>query len=282
VANNLFAANKLTGGSAGTLDDIDHNSLTAGDLAIVVDYVNNKVYFYQYDATDATAESSPDIIDPDSHSGGAGRWLLANMQSVPAYWRDILTQTALSGFLSEVGVQYDHLWIPAGAMVPTTTNGCNELIDVEKATADTMLSYLAFDGATEEYADVEVVMPPTWDRGTISAKFYWLPATGCTVGDTVEWQIQGISMSNNDDIDAEAYTDTGEVISDTVLAGIEEHLHITAKTPAVTINGTPALGDLIHFKISRNVSGTDDMGEDAWLLGVLIEYKRTNTVAAWA
>jgi hypothetical protein len=63
---------------------------------------------------------------------------------------------------------------------------------------------------------------------------------------------------------------------------------ISAATPAVTIGGSPALGDLVHFKISRNVGGTDDMTEDAWLFGVLIQISETfpdasgtNAVAAW-
>ena len=71
------------------------------------------------------------------------------------------------------------------------------------------------------------------------------------------------------------------MISDVVLAGVEACLHISGATPSITIGGTPALGDLVHFKISRNVSGTDDMTEDAWLFGVLIQYKKSNDVTAW-
>lgn len=281
MANKTYSTNLLTGGSAGCLDDIDHNNLSNGDIAIVIDATNDKAYFYRFDSSSAAAESIPDVIDPDSHTGDAGRWILVTTQSAASYIRSILQQTALSGFLDKVGVQYDYLWIPALAFTPTTTNGCDAVTGYEFTTADTMVQYLAFDGTTEQYADVDIVMPPTWDRSTISAKFYWTPASGASAGDTVEWQIQGLSIRNDDDIDGVAYTDTGEVISDTVLAGVDSDLHITAKTPAVTINGTHGLGNLIHLKVSRNVAGTDDMTEDAWLLGVLIEYKRTNTVSAW-
>jgi len=282
MANNFMSANKLTGGTAGCLDDIDHNNLADGDVSAVIDASNDKVYFYRYNASSAAAESSPDTINPDSHAAENGRWILAAIQSCSSYLRDIMQQTAISGFLDKVGVQYDTLWIPAGAWTPTSTNGAAALSQNEHATADTIINYLAFDGGTEEYADIDIVMPPTWDRSTISAKFYWYPATGCTAADTVEWQLQGISMTDDDDIDAQAYTDAGEVITDTVLAGVEEDLHVTAKTPAITINGTPGLNHLVHLKMSRNVGGTDDMAEDAWLIGVLIEYKRTNSVAVWS
>jgi hypothetical protein len=45
---------------------------------------------------------------------------------------------------------------------------------------------------------------------------------------------------------------------------------------------------MVHFKLSRNVGGTDDMVEDAWLFGALIQvtetfpdYSGTNAIVAW-
>jgi len=58
-------------------------------------------------------------------------------------------------------------------------------------------------------------------------------------------------------------------------------LHITAATPALTIGGTPALGDLCIFEVYRNTDGTDDMAEDGWLFGCEIQYKVDQTVSAW-
>jgi len=178
--------------------------------------------------------------------------------------------------------KYNTIWIGAGAMVPLSTNGAEAGIK-EYATNDVMIPYYAFDGATEEYISVNLVMPENWDLSTILAKFYWAPGdSACTAGDTVEWQIQGISITDDDAIDT-AYTDAGEVISDTVLAGKDADIHVTAKTPAVTINGTPAAEHFINLKISRNVSGTDDMTEDAWLFGVVIQYAASVGIeTAWS
>uniref|UniRef100_A0A6M3JT71 Uncharacterized protein n=1 Tax=viral metagenome TaxID=1070528 RepID=A0A6M3JT71_9ZZZZ len=174
---------------------------------------------------------------------------------------------------------YGTIWIPAGAMIPLITNGAEYGI-VEYATNDIMAEYYAFDDATAEGAHVNIKFPEDWDRSTIKAKFYWSSASGSTVGDTVEWAAKGIAISNDDPLDAAL--GTVQVITDTVLAGTNGDLHITSATPAITIGGTPALADLINLRFYRSVAGTDDMEEDAWLFGALIQYGRTNAaVSAW-
>lgn len=177
------------------------------------------------------------------------------------------------------------IWAPANAMTPTATNGAQPGVN-EYATNDNMRSYLAFDGATEEYACFDLPMPEGWDRSTIKAKFYWSSATGSTANDTVEWEIAGIAVSNNDALDVAL--GTSQVITDTLLANSGAKLQVSDATPAITVGGTPALGDLVQFKVSRNVGGTDDMTEDAWLFGVLIQIAETmpdasgtNAIAAW-
>jgi hypothetical protein len=277
-----YGAIALTGGGTGALDKIDGSVLNDGDVAFVVDAVNNNQYTYTLVSDSAAAESSPTVISPDSNAGDK-RWVLVNdLTAESADIRAFMEAATLAAALAALGVAYDEIWIPAKAWTPHVTNGCALVADSEFTTNDdVMVSYLAFDDATEEYAGFNLVMPPTWDRGTIKAKFYWMGASGCSAGDTVEWQLQGIAVSNDDNVDTTEFTDTGEVITDTVLGGEHLDLHITAATPAITINGTPALGDMINLKVSRNVAGTDDMVEDAHLIGVLIQIGLTNKVTAW-
>jgi hypothetical protein len=87
-------------------------------------------------------------------------------------------------------------------------------------------------------------------------------------------------MGDGDTIDT-AFTDTGEVISDAQDAQENTEMRITAATPAITINGTPALGDLINLKLSRNVGGTDNLGTDAWLFGCFLQLTRNEAVSGW-
>lgn len=257
-----FFATCLTGGTTGCLDaiDITNDSIDDGDAGYVK--TSSFVYLYHYNSTSGAAESSPDAIAPDNDGGapyaGNGRWI-----RITTYANTV----------------YETYWIPASAMISLTTNGASGGTN-EYATNDIMLDYYAFDGATEEFVAFSLPLRENWDRSTIKIKFKWSPGdSACTAGDTVEWELAAGALSDDDAIDAAL--GTSQIISDTVLAGKDADLHISGATPALTVGGTPALGDLLHFKISRNVSGTDDMTEDAWLFGAFIQIKKTQTVSAW-
>lgn len=174
----------------------------------------------------------------------------------------------------------DTIWLPASMMTALTTAGAAAGA-TEFATNDIMVSHFAFDDEAEEFVSVNLVMPHDWNLGTVKAKFYWVPASADgSPTDTVEWKIAAGALSNDDAIDAAP--GTAQVISDAVLTGENGDLHVSGATPALTIGGTPALGDMIHFKISRNVGGTDSLAYDAHLVGVLLQYTKGSTAgAAW-
>jgi hypothetical protein len=174
---------------------------------------------------------------------------------------------------------YENTYIDAGAMVPCNTNGAATGTN-EYGTNDIDWDYFAFDTTTSERVQFKIVMPDSWDLGVVKAKFYWTSATGSTAGDTVEWAMKAGSLADSDAIDTAL--GTAQVISDTLLANNGTDLQITPATPAITVAGTPALGELTTFEVYRNVAGTDDMTEDAWLVGVAIQYKKLSTaVAIW-
>jgi hypothetical protein len=85
MAKQIIGANIVTGGAAGALDDVLHTSLSDGDLAFVLETTSDKVYFFSYDSTATTTESSPwttnGVVNPDSN-GGDGRWVLAYCASL--------------------------------------------------------------------------------------------------------------------------------------------------------------------------------------------------------
>lgn len=180
---------------------------------------------------------------------------------------------------TDLGIDYQTIYVDGGAFTPCTTNGAATGTN-EYGTNDIEWDYFAFDGgATEERIQFKLPMPENWDRSTVKVKFYWSSATGSTSGDTVEWGIKAGALSDSDAIDAAL--GTAQVISDTLLADNGTDLQISGATPALTVGGTPALGDMITWEVYRNTDGTDDMAEDAWLFGVWIQYKITNTVSAW-
>ncbi len=223
---------------------------------------------------DASTNATAMQTTADPYPGGAES-LATSLSGELQRIRYVLSQ--ISGMTYWYQDPVETIWIPAGSMIPTTTNGAAPATE-EYSTNDIMFDYLAFDGATEEFASLNIVMPEKWDLGTVKAKFYWRNQAGAGVGDTVEWEMAAIARGNTDEIDTAP--GTGQVISDTVLSGTSP-MHISGATPAITIGGTPALGDVVHFKVSRNVGGTDDMTEDAYLFGVLIQYKTATNATAW-
>jgi hypothetical protein len=191
-----------------------------------------------------------------------------------------LVSVTTNGDNIEINIgQYANIYVDAGAMVPCTTDGA-EPGTHEYATNKIDLDHYAFDsGSTKERVQFKMVMPEDWDRSTIKVKFYWSSATGSSIADTVEWAIRGRAISDDDPIDG-AFG-TAQVISDAVLAADGGDLQVSAATPALTIGGTPALGDMIVFEVYRNTDGTDDMAEDAWLMGVMIQYQKAFAITAW-
>jgi len=163
-------------------------------------------------------------------------------------------------------------------MVPCTTSGALAGTN-EYDTNNIDLDYFAFSsGVSEERVQFKCPMPEGYDRGTIKAKFYWSSATSSMAGDTVEWGIKVGALSDNDAIDT--VLGTPQVISDTLLADNGADLQITDATSPIVVGGTPVLEDILLFEIYRNTDN-DNMAEDAWLFGALIQFKVDNAVVAW-
>ena len=160
------------------------------------------------------------------------------------------------------------IWVPAAAMRPTSSNGCAAITDVETTAGRPDMQVLDFDASSDEHAQFQISFPKSWNEGTVTFAVYW--TTTATDTDGVAWGLQGVAVSDNDTIDV-AYG-TGVVVTDDAL-GAAEDLMVTATSGAVTIAGSPAVGDICYFRIYRDVSdGNDDMTEDARLIGCKIFY----------
>ena len=184
----------------------------------------------------------------------------------------------ISGTGEIVDTHYEVVYVDAAAMVPCTTSGALAGTN-EYDTNNIDLDYFAFSsGVSEERVQFKCPMPEGYDRGTIKAKFYWSSATSSMAGDTVEWGIKVGALSDNDAIDT--VLGTPQVISDTLLADNGADLQITDATSPIVVGGTPVLEDILLFEIYRNTDN-DNMAEDAWLFGALIQFKVDNAVVAW-
>jgi len=159
--------------------------------------------------------------------------------------------------------------IPANALFPATTTGCATLAQGETTTNKINYKYLAFDGATEEYAWVHIPTPDWWDLSTIKIKFHWTPASGS--GDVI-WGAAGLARSDDDVLDTAL--GTAVTVTDTVLAVGDEH--ITAYTAAITVGGTPAKGDALYLRVYRDADAAGDTlnSVDAHLIAISVQFGR--------
>jgi hypothetical protein len=154
-------------------------------------------------------------------------------------------------------------------MWPSATAGCATNTKSESATNDINFYTLDFDTTTQEHCEGTIAMPSDYDGGTVTATFYWT-ATG-TSTNNVQWACQAVSWTDAQDIDAIDFG-TVQVISD---AHTSTALQVqkTSATPAITIANSPAAGDLVQFRIYRDV-GNDNLAVDALLIGAMIAYTR--------
>lgn len=160
---------------------------------------------------------------------------------------------------------YRTIVLPAGSMSPTTTAGCASVATVEAGTNDVDYKVLDFDTTTVESCFTIFQMPNNYDGGTITFKPVWTAASG---SGTVCFGLKGRAFADDDAID-QAYG-TEQTSTDTLITAGD--VHIGPESSAITLAGTPAGGQLVQLKITRQ-TGSDTLGVDARLIGIRILYK---------
>ena len=159
------------------------------------------------------------------------------------------------------------IWVPAAAMYPSTTNPCADLAQVETTALRPDLKVLDFATGADEFAQFSIAFPKSWNEGTVTFQPFWT-VTGTNTG-TVAWQLGGVAMSSDDTIN----TAFGSLVATTALAhsGSSNDLMVSVESGAVTIAGSPAVGDCCFFQINRDV-GADDQTGDARLIGIKLYF----------
>lgn len=158
------------------------------------------------------------------------------------------------------------IWIPAGAMTPSTTNGAIPTT-TESATNKVMLKTLDFaDGATVLHAQFGLWMPKSWNTGTITYAVAW--TANSTSTNSVVWQLKAVALSNDETIDAAFGTAITITDANTSTA---LQVHLTGDSGAVTIAGSPAALDYVVLDISRDpTNGSDTLAATAKLVGIKV------------
>jgi len=127
------------------------------------------------------------------------------------------------------------------------------------------LQTYAFDQTTQEFLWYRWVPPKRWSLGTVTFAPIWT-AEGVPTG-TAIFTLAGVTVSNDDPLDAVL----GTGISSTDTFVLANDLHVGPTSTAITIAGVPADGDVVWFRLSRDVA-TDTLTADAQLIGIKLFY----------
>ena len=209
--------------------------------------------------TDGTAAVSPKAPDIPANS------ILLAMIYVPANDTDI-DSNQITDKRVIVNSNSGEIFLSAVSGWPSTTNGCSDATKTEYITNDQDLYSLDFDQTSIEYAQWTMWMPDNWNAGTITFKAVWTAAAG-TPAQAAEWNLQGRSYANDDAID-QAWGSSVEV-SDALIATSD--IHYSSESSAVTLAGTPAIGELVQLRAWRDATN-DTLAADAKLIGIKVYY----------
>ena len=172
-----------------------------------------------------------------------------------------------SGTLVNAAVGKQSMWIPASAMYPSTTTGCSALTQVETTAGRPDLKVLDFADGADSYAQFSIAMPSFWNEGTITFQSYFT-VTGTNTG-TVQFALEGLAVTSDDTINT-AFSNPA-VHTALAHSGTSNDLMVSAESAACTVQGSPAAGDNVFFRITRDVSGDTQTG-DVRLIGIKIFY----------
>ena len=170
---------------------------------------------------------------------------------------------------AEVGTtltETEEIWIPAGSFTSSTTNGA-EITSRETSSNTVNYHYAAFDTSTSESAWFTWTPPANWNAGTVRFKLYWTNTAGLTT-ETIDFDLAAVAFANDDAIDTAV--GSAQNVTDTWLAQGDMHITAFCSTP-ITIAGSPAAGEEVHFKLSRDVA-SDDLTGDCDVIGIILEY----------
>ncbi|WP_421885135.1 hypothetical protein [Methylibium sp.] len=158
------------------------------------------------------------------------------------------------------------IYIPASEMKPSATGGCAALATIASGADQPDITTLDFDATAAEHAQFSRVLPKRWNEGLIQYRVHWSHPSGASAY-TVVWYLEAVAVSNDDPI-ATSFGSL-EVITD--VGGTANDMYVSVESGNVTVGGSPAAGDMVFFRITRDSpSGTDDLNVDARLHGITI------------
>ena len=137
--------------------------------------------------------------------------------------------------------------------VPPDTNPAS--LEFFEGAANHIIPFLAFDNSTEESYDFQIVVPAHFGGGSIDVTVGF--GCGTTTGQ-VTWKGAFKSVSDDaDDLKTKAYA-TAQSFTATDTPSVDGEVVYVTKTFTLAQADSPAAGEILFLRISRDASGVAD------------------------
>ena len=174
-----------------------------------------------------------------------------------------------SGVISAAGYGLETAWVPAAAMSLDAENPPEYTVySPGSSWFNPEFQAIAFDSSADERVHFNITMPPSWNRGSITAKFYWTATSG---SGGVAWAFTGATLSDNDALASVNYSGANITTTDTLLA--TNDLMVSPESGNLNVLNTYANDDIVTFQIHRQTANAGDtLAADALLFGARLIY----------
>lgn len=184
---------------------------------------------------------------------------------------NFVTTSQTGSFLTTASQYVQEIYIDAAAML----TGISGATPTGVSVLNSGIAYdcYSFDAATTGFTQFKFALND-YDLGAMKAKFHWT-APGTVTGGVV-WGIQSRAVGDAEFLNSGFAG--GVEVNDFFSTGTG---FFTSASATFTPSGVLASGDLFFFRVYRSVANaSDDLGANAYLLGVSIQYTG-NRITAW-
>lgn len=216
--------------------------------------------------TDANLDDSSAARTPTAHThalsdltqSGATDGQIVAWNNTAGEWQPINnTGGAASPATAETSIYVD-----AAAMFAQSAGATAETVEGTNNASD------VWHVATGETLYAKMAMPPQWDGSDLEVDFIWGSSTG-TATENVRWGIAAQCAGDDDAWDT-AFSAATQTADDAIINNTDLHLvGVTGVTPS----GSPADGDILFLKITRETAGATVSSDDAQLFGLRVKYQ---------
>lgn len=198
--------------------------------------------------------------------GSAARW-----PRISTFIRTLMDDASSSAALSTLGAlgQGKHtIQLHAAAWKPKASGGA-------ALTTYQDIAVLSFADGSATRARAVIAMPKSWDEGTISFKAFGVVDTGGSAGHVGVWKMAAKAFSHDDAAWTTTDLSTGAQAANMSWTANDDLL-ISAESAALTIDGTPAEGDLVVLEFWRDPADGSDNSSATFLIATVHVYLTLN------